>query len=172
MSNLAIIDKSFPVTALQTLGGGEVTLGKPKEGRWQLIVIYRGLHCPICKKYLGSLNAMKAGFEDMDVDIVAVSTDPHEKARKFAEQAKLELDVAYGLALERAREFGLYISIPIDSTETDKPFAEPGLFLIRPDGGLHVSEISSAPFCRPDLDILKMGVGLIQEKDYPPRGTG
>ncbi|MFN2327911.1 MAG: redoxin domain-containing protein [Chromatocurvus sp.] len=115
---------------------------------------------------------MKADFSKMDVQIVAVSTDPEEKARKFAVESGLDIEVAYGLSLEQARALGLYISTPLCDAETDKLFAEPGLFLIRPDGGLHFVEISSAPFCRPDLAMIKMGVGVIQNKDYPARGTG
>lgn len=172
MSNQAKIDKAFPVTPLKTLGGSEITLGKPRNDRWQLVVVYRGLHCPICKTYLDRLNKMKADFEAMNVDVLTVSTDPEEKARKFADELGLDIDVAYGLTIDRARELGLYISTPLDSTETDQPFAEPGLFLIRPDGGLHVSEVSSAPFCRPDLEFIKMGVNYVVDKGYPPRGVG
>ncbi|MDZ7784259.1 MAG: peroxiredoxin-like family protein [Halioglobus sp.] len=172
MPNQAKVDKPFPITPLKTLGGTEVTLGKPVDNRWQLVVVYRGLHCPICKKYLGQLNEMKKDFEKFNVQVIAVSTDPEEKARKFADEIGLDIDVAYGLTIERARELGLYISTPLDSTETDQPFAEPGLFLIRPDGGLHVGEVSSAPFCRPDLEFIKMGVEYVVEKDYPPRGVG
>lgn len=172
MPNQAKIDKPFPITTLKTLGDTEVTLGKPVDNRWQLVVVYRGLHCPVCKKYLGQLNDMKKDFEKFNVQIITVSTDPEEKARKFADEVGLDIDVAYGLTIERARELGLYISTPLDSTETDQPFAEPGLFLIRPDGGLHVAEVSSAPFCRPDLAFIKMGVEYVVEKNYPPRGVG
>lgn len=172
MSNHAQVDKPFPPIQLKTLSGAEVTLGKPEKDRWQLIVVYRGLHCPICKKYLGQLDATKHELEKMNVDIVTVSTDPEEKARRFADDLGLNIEVAYGLTIDRARELGLYISTPLDDTETDQPFAEPGLFLVRPDGGLHVSEVSSAPFCRPDLEFVKMGVRYVVEKDYPPRGVG
>jgi len=79
LTNQTNIDKPFPITSLKTLGGGEVTIGKPRDGRWQLVVVYRGLH---------------------------------------------------------------------------------------------VSEVSSASFCRPDLEFLKMGVSYVVEKRYPPRGTG
>ena len=172
MTLKAKIDAQFPEIALQTLSGETVVLGRPPQGMWQMLVIYRGLHCPICKTYLGQLNDMKADFDRMDVQIVAVSTDPEEKARKFAGDAGLDFDVAYGLSLDQARDLGLYISTPLSDTETDEPFAEPGLFFIRPDGGLHFAEISSAPFCRPDLAVIKMGVGVILDKEYPARGIG
>ena len=40
--------QKFPKTEVAKLGGGTLTLGQPQEGReWQLVVVYRGLHCPI-----------------------------------------------------------------------------------------------------------------------------
>jgi len=74
MSNNAQVDRPFPRTPLGTLGGAGVTLGNPENDRWQLVVVYRGIHCPICKKYLGQLNAMKRELEESNVDIVTVST--------------------------------------------------------------------------------------------------
>lgn len=170
MSTQAKIDKPFPTIWLQTLSGKSLALGQPPQGKWQLLVIYRGLHCPICKKYLGQINDMKADFDKLNVQIVAVSTDPEEKAKKLASESGLDFELAYGLSIDQARDLGLYISSPLDSAETDQPFAEPGLFFIRPDSGLHFGEVSSAPFCRPDLEMIKMGISAIQEKDYPPRG--
>lgn len=172
MSTQAKIDKPFPAISLQTLNGQSLVLGQPPQGQRQMLVMYRGLHCPVCKKYLGQINDMKADFDKLNVQIVAVSTDPEEKARKLASELGLDFEVAYGLSIEQARDLGLYISTPLDSAETDQPFAEPGLFFIRPDGGLHFGEVSSIPFCRPDLEMVKMGIGFIQEKDYPPRGIG
>lgn len=172
MSTQTKIDKPFPALTLKTVSGSSLTLGQPPQGQWQLLVIYRGIHCPICKKYLKQLNDMKADFDKLDVQIVAASTDPEAKARKFAADSDLEFEVTYGLSIDQARDLGLYISTPMDSTETDQPFAEPGMFFIRPDGGLHFAEVASAPFCRPDLEMIKAGVGVIQENDYPARGTG
>jgi len=172
MSAHAKIDQAFPAVTLPALVEKEVVLGRPQEGQWRMLVIYRGLHCPICKKYLSQLNEMKADFDELNVQIVAASTDPREKAQEFASDLGLDFEVAYDLDIEQARSLGLYISTPLDSAETDRPFAEPGLFFIRPDGGLHFAEVSSAPFCRPDLEMIKMGIGVIQEKNYPPRGLG
>lgn len=172
MTAHAKIDKAFPTILLPTLGDKEIMLGRPPQGQWQMLVIYRGLHCPICKKYLSQLNEMKADFDKMNVQIVAASTDPREKAQEFASNLGLDFEVAYDLDIEQARALGLYISTSLDSAETDWPFAEPGLFFLRPDGGLHFAEVSSAPFCRPDLEMIKMGIGVIKEKNYPPRGLG
>ncbi|MGJ7462458.1 peroxiredoxin-like family protein [Halomonas sp. MA07-2] len=166
------IDTLFPDFFLQTVGGEALVPGRPPPGKWRMLVIYRGLHCPICKKYLSQVNGMNPDFEKMNVEVIAVSTDPEEKAEKFASELGLNFKVAYGLSTDQAWDLGLYISTPLDEAETDQSFAEPGLFFLRPDGRLHFAEISSAPFCRPDLETIKKGIGIIQEKDYPPRGIG
>ncbi len=73
--------------------------------------------------------------------------------------------------MEQMRALGLYISEPRSPQETDRPFAEPGLFVINPEGKLQIIDISNAPFARPDLATVLMGIKLIQEKSYPIRGT-
>ena len=61
----------FPEIALPRVGGGEVTLGKPKNGHdWQMVVVYRGKHCPLCVQYLEKLEALKQQFFDIGVDLL------------------------------------------------------------------------------------------------------
>ena len=52
----------FPQITMPRLGGGELELGVPKNGAdWQLVVVYRGRHCPLCTKYLAKVH--EAGIE-------------------------------------------------------------------------------------------------------------
>lgn len=38
---------AFPVSRIARLGSGDLTLGKLSEGfDWQMVVVYRGKHCP------------------------------------------------------------------------------------------------------------------------------
>ena len=69
------------------------------------------------------------------------------------------------------RQLGLYISEPRSPQETDRPFAEPGLFVINPEGKVQIVEISNAPFARADLAGILHGIKVIQERNYPVRGT-
>jgi hypothetical protein len=66
---------------------------------------------------------------------------------------------------------GLYVSNPRSPQETDRPFSEPGLFLINPAGQVQLIDISNAPFARPDLAGIARGAKRIQEMNYPIRGT-
>lgn len=162
----------FPKVTVNKLGGGEMTLGTPQSGRdWQMVVVYRGLHCPICKKYLKQLEGLQDKFYDSGVDIIAVSGDPEDRAKQMAEEQELTLPMAYGLTLEQMSELGLYISDPRSPQETDRPFAEPAVFVVNGEGNLQIVDVSNAPFCRPDLEQLANGLKFIREKDYPVRGT-
>ena len=161
--------EALPVTTLQLVGGGEMLLGG--DAGWRLLVVYRGKHCPLCKKYLTKLEGLQSKFGDAGASIVAISGDPLEKAESDRAELSLSFPVAYGLSLEQMRQWGLYVSSPRSDQETDRAFAEPGLFLLRPDGNIQIVDISNAPFARPDLETILLGLTMAIEKGYPVRGT-
>jgi len=102
----------LPEITLSLVGGGKATLGKPqKEGNWQLVFVYRGLHCPICQKYLKKLESLKDKFLATAAEVVAVSGDPEGKAVAMVESAGLTFPVALR-ALHRtdAGSGALYLS--------------------------------------------------------------
>jgi hypothetical protein len=43
--------------------------------------------------------------------------------------------------------------------------------VINPQGKIQIVDVSNAPFARPDLNGLVKGLGFIQQKQYPIRGT-
>lgn len=162
----------FPKTDLSRLGGGTVTLGAPQGGRdWQLVVIYRGLHCPLCKKYLAQLEEMQAQFHEQGVDVVVASGDPEDKAQAMADECAPTLPMGYDLSIAQMMALGLYVSDPRSAKETDRPFAEPGLFVVNAAGDIQMVDVSNAPFLRPDLEKVLSGITFIRANDYPIRGT-
>ncbi len=164
----------LPSITVPKLGGGEITLGAPQGANdWQMVVVYRGKHCPICTRYLGEINDALTDLNALGIDVVAVSADPEEKAREQISIVNPDYAVGYELSVEQMHELGLYVSHPRSEQETDRPFAEPGLFVINADGALQVTDISNAPFARPNLTSLVMGLGFIRnpENNYPIRGT-
>jgi peroxiredoxin len=164
--------QAFPKTNVERIGGGAMTLGTPEAGRdWQLGVVYRGLHCPLCKKYLAQLNDLAGQFHELGVDVVAVSGDPQEKAQAMVAEKDLTLPVGYGLSIAQMTALGLYISDPRSAQETDRPFPEPGLFVVNEKGNIQILDISNAPFARPDLESLLGGIKFVRANDYPVRGT-
>ena len=160
--------QSLPAITLPLTGGGEVQLNK--NDSWRLIVVYRGKHCPICKTYLGGLNGMLDDLAAAAIEVLAISGDPKEKAVTEAEKEGWKFPVAYDLSVEQMQALGLYVSDPRSPEETDRPFPEPGLFGVNPEGQLQIIDVSNAPFARPDLKMVLNGLKFVMDKDYPIRG--
>jgi peroxiredoxin len=163
--------KRLPVITVPRLDGGTLTLGTPVDDHdWQMVVVYRGKHCPICKTYLAELERIAPEFTMAGVGVVAVSGDPEDRARSFTDEIGVSFSVGYDLTVDQMRLLGLYVSEPRSEKETDRPFAEPGVFVINAEGLLQVVDISNAPFARPDLAGLAKGLKFIRDNDYPIRG--
>ncbi|MGB5864217.1 MAG: peroxiredoxin-like family protein [Sulfitobacter sp.] len=162
---------TFPKTDVAQLGGDTLTLGAPRgDHDWQLVVVYRGLHCPLCKAYLSKLQELEADFNALGIDVIAVSGDPQEKAQAFADEKELKLTIGYDLSVAQMGALGLYISDPRSAQETDRPFPEPGVFVINDHGAIQIVDVSNAPFARPDLQTLVGGLKFVRANDYPVRG--
>ena len=162
----------FPAINVKLLNGEAHELGQSAStDRWKLIVVYRGLHCPLCAKYLAQLQDLASEFDDAGADIIAVSGDGLVKAKEQVEKGGLTVPLAYGLTTEQMTEMGLYISNPRSPEETDQPFPEPGLFVLTPDREIQIIDISNAPFSRPDLQAILRGLNFARSKGYPIRGT-
>lgn len=119
------------------------------------------------------LDDLKQKFFDVGVDIVAVSADGETKARAHVGDMGLSFPVAYDLSIQQMKDLGLYISHPRSPEETDKPFSEPGIYVINEKGQVQVTDISNAPFSRPELEPFAWGLGFIRDpaNNYPIRGT-
>lgn len=161
----------LPEVTVSRLGGGDMQLGRPVDDHdWQMVVVYRGKHCPICKTYLAELERTAPEFAKAGVGVIAVSGDPEDRARVFTDEIGVTFPVGYGVTVDQMKVLGLYVSEPRSEKETDRPFAEPGVFVINADGLLQIVDISNAPFARPDLAGLAKGLKFIRDNDYPIRG--
>ncbi len=160
-----------PTLDLSLVGGGRFSLAAATPDQFTLIVAYRGVHCPQCKKQLAEFNGRLSELRDVGVDeVVAVSGDNQERAERAVREWELnDLPVAYGMDEATMRAWGLYVSKGVTDSEPAL-FAEPGLFLVRPDATLYSAHVQSTPFARPHLDNLLTALAFIREKDYPARG--
>ena len=176
MNTLALTPRQ-PVPALNIplVGGGRYVLGATPAATFDLVVFYRGLHCPICAKYLMELERLMPEFEKRNVQIVAVSSDNAERAQTMADKIKAKyLRVGYDLSLPSARQWGLYISASRGQTsigiEEPELFSEPGVFIVRPDGTLYYGSTQTMPFARPQFQDLLGAIDFAVAKNYPARG--
>lgn len=167
--------QAVPALSVPTLDHGPFTLSEDAAPNFTLVVFYRGLHCPICLKYLLELSRLQADFEQRGVKLIAISSDGRERAQAMADKLRAPaLRVGYDFSLAQARAWGLYISTSRGATSTgiEEPalFSEPGVFIVRPDGTLYYGAVQTMPFARPHFDELLAALDFAIGKSYPARG--
>ena len=177
MSDISPLIPRQPVPALVVplAGGGKFDLAAERANNFTLVVFYRGLHCPQCRKQLTDLEAKLPEFDKRGVSVVAISADNAERGERTKPEWGLsKLRIGYGLDLRTARAFGLWISTSRGKTsagiEETSLFNEPGLFLIKPDRTLYCASVQTMPFARPQFADLLGAIDFVIDKNYPARG--
>lgn len=164
---------TFPSVEATLLDGTIVNLGKAHSGAdWQMLIVYRGKHCPLCVRYLNLLEEHQAALKAIGVSVSAVSADSKVQLVENTQKLNVTYPIAYGLTEQQMKQLGLYISAPRSEQETDHNYSEPALFVINGEGTLQAVNISNAPFLRPELDVVVRGLTFVRsQSDYPIRGT-
>ncbi len=173
---MTVLKPRQPVPALEVATlQGPWSLSQQSPKNFTMVVFYRGLHCPLCSKYLAELDKLAGDFADTGVSILALSSDGEERAKQAAEDWGLKnINLGYGVSVEQAQAWGLHRSAGRGKTsvgiEEPAEFSEPGLFLMRSDNTLYWAQISTMPFARPHFREILGALSFVLEKDYPARG--
>jgi peroxiredoxin len=167
--------KPVPGLALPTLAHGAFDLQSETPQHFLMIVFFRGLHCPLCIRYLKELGQLLPDLGQRGVSVIAISSDDEDRAKTMATKVGVPgLRFGYELPLSVARQWGLYISEGIGKTsigvEEPRLFAEPGVFLVKPDRTLYYGAVQTMPFARPSFADLMMAIDYAIGKGYPARG--
>ena len=166
--------RPVPELRVPTLAHGDFDLVADAPKLFTLISFYRGVHCPVCLKYLRDLEKLIPEYERRGTKVIAVSSDVPERAREMASTVGISLRFGYSPSLTIARKWGLYISSSRGKTsiniEEPPLFSEPGVFLVRPDGTLYYGAVQTMPFARPLFSELLQAIDFAIAKDYPARG--
>ncbi len=177
MSQQAILypRQQVPELNVPLVGGGRFNLADENPEHFTMVVFYRGLHCPICANYLGDLHNRLDALAEKGVNVVVLSSDNEERAAKAKADWKLpNLRLGYGISLDTAREWGLFISAGRGKTSVgiEEPalFSEPALYLVRPNGELYFGSVQTMPFARPAFADIMKALDFVIAKDYPGRG--
>ena len=166
-----IPSQTMPEIDVPLVGGGRWKLSENAPDFMLMIDVYRGYHCPRCKRHLEAAAAMTDELKEIGLGIVAISTDPQERAEKSVAEWEVEgIPFGHSLSIETARALGLYISKSYADHEIDT-FAEPGVFFVKSDLTLYGAVINTFPFARPHLEDLIEVAKVHKARDYPARGT-
>lgn len=117
------------------------------------------------------LNGLSTDFSDLGIELAGVSVDPKDVAKAWAEDNGIDkVSIGYGLTQAQIDACGLFAS-RVTRDGTEMYFAEPALWLIRPDGELYLNIQSSISCGRPDLDSLLAGLKRLAGEGYTLRGN-
>lgn len=173
---MKVLKPRQPVPALEveTLSGNW-SLAEQQPENFTMVVFYRGLHCPICSKYIAELDKLAEDFAGIGVSVQALSGDTRERAEQARDDWGLtNIDLGFGVTTEQAREWGLHRSTGrgLTSIGIEEPaeFPEPGMFIVRPDNTLYWAQVQTMPFARPHFREIIGALKFALEKDYPARG--
>ena len=102
--------QAVPALEVETLNGSW-SLADQNPENFTMVVFYRGLHCPICSKYIGELDKLAADFAESGVSILALSGDERERAEQAQQDWGLSnIEIGYGVTAEQAQDWGLHRS--------------------------------------------------------------
>ena len=79
--NRATPKQEAPALKVNLLGDEEFDISNSQAKSFTLLVFYRGLHCPLCQKYLQQLQDLLPEFEALGVNVLALSMDSEKRAR-------------------------------------------------------------------------------------------
>ena len=93
-SNKLAAGAAFPNLTWPTVGGDKLDIAAMPG--WRLLAVYRGKHCPLCKRYFKTLDGLLDDFKAAGVAVAAVSADPREKAEADVGAADVGRDNLHG----------------------------------------------------------------------------
>ncbi|WP_299947522.1 redoxin domain-containing protein [uncultured Ruegeria sp.] len=162
-----------PSLKIETVGHGTFDLERDTGKNGTLVIQYRGLHCPICIRQMGEVEAALDDFAELGVEVIMITTDTAERAAETVEKAGVSmLRVGHGLPLAEARDvWGLNISEAREGSAEPALFAEPGHFYIAADQTLYYEWQQTTPFARPAMSDIVGGLKFTLANNYPPRGA-
>ena len=119
-----------------------MTIPQDLQGRWAVLLFYRGHWCPYCRQQLLDFQRAKAQLDELGAEVIALSVDSLEQAQQTVERHKLTFPVLYGLdARAVAKTIGAYMN-------EDPLYLQATGFLLRPDGTIAVAVHSSSAIGR------------------------
>lgn len=163
--------QKVPDVAFPLVEGGTWSLHQASGAHLRLVSFYRGAFCGFCTRAMQELNGLHAQFAELDIELFGVSVDPEEVAVEWASANGIDqVSIGYGLTREQIEACGLFAShFTRDGKELY--FAEPALWLVKPDGELYLNIQNSISCGRPDLESLVTGLKLLAAQGFPMRGN-
>jgi len=142
MSSSMVLQKvpEFKMDAYDAKSGHYVTVeSKDYEGKWFVVCFYPADFTFVCPTEIAAMNAKYDEFQELGVEILAVSTDTKFSHKRFVETEPLLKDLKLTIGADPtgkvSRAFGVMIE--------EEGIALRGRFLINPDGVCVAQEVQA-----------------------------
>lgn len=129
---------------------GRVSLESLK-GKWSVLFYYPADFTFVCPTELKDLADAKATFEELGVEVLAVSTDTVFTHRAWVRSEGLLKDFRYKMLADHTGEVAYAYGI----LDTETGIAARGTFIIDPQGVVRGIEVTSGPLGRNSVELLR-----------------
>ncbi len=120
--------KKFPSLTLPAVGGGAVSLPQDLAGAFGVVLIYRGVWCPVCRDQLTEYAAAEPGLDALGVKVVALSVDDEAAGAKLVGEQHLTFRIGHSANADQ-------VAAATGAFTNDKPhYLQPTDFILAPDG--------------------------------------
>ena len=145
----------FPNMTVNLTGGGVINLPADMDGKYNVVLFYRGHWWPYCRRQLVGFENEKATFKDLNIKVFAASVDLEDKAQEVANE--VSFPVGFGAGEEHRDLLGSW-------WEDRRGLIQPSEFIIDSSGKVVMSSYSSGPLARIEAqDVIKM-INFLESK--------
>lgn len=163
------IGKKAPEFILKNVFGKDTKLSDLTKNGFATLIFYRGSWCPKCNLQLAAFEQDYEKFRKLNSELVGISTDAPEEAKKTLEEANntfpLLLDPAskviesYDIKVEK-REL---IDIPA-KMYNKKDYAMPSIFIVDKEGILRYKYVGTSYRDRPTNELILTELKKLNEE--------
>jgi peroxiredoxin len=133
-----------------------------KDDRFHLLVFFRGEWCPVCNDQLKELQQHIDTFNELNVHILALSTDELENLSKMKESNGLSFPVFSDPDRIAGEPYGVHYHQD-DLYEDHGGHGEPAIFLVDHKKRILYLDIQTGPFGRPGAEDLRKTIKYIKK---------
>jgi peroxiredoxin len=133
-----------------------------KDDRFHLLVFFRGEWCPVCNDQLKELQQNIDTFKELNVHILAISTDERENLNKMKETHGLSFPVFSDPDRNAGEPYGVHYHND-DLYEDHGGHGEPAIFLVDNKKRVLYLDVQTGPFGRPTAEDLRKTIKYIKK---------
>lgn len=166
-----LLDQPAPDFMLSDDQGAQVRLSDLVRKRPLVIVFYLGYGCSHCVAQLFALDKDRHSFQELDADIVAISSDtPEHTAERFREYGRFGFPVLADTDYAVSTQWGVYTP----ATEEKAEFMLHGTFIVDRNGKVIWGETGREPFLdnKTLLSVIAKSQGSLPEATSAETASG